>query len=148
MIHIQPLTPADINEIIVIEQNAHSFPWTIGILKNNFGEKYDNLALYDDKNIIGFLICQCVLDEASLFNIAIAPYMQGKGLGKYLLQQLIERLKERKMSILWLEVRESNTIAIQLYQQMGFNYVDKRKNYYPTKEGKREDAIIMALYLS
>jgi len=45
---------------------------------------------------------------------------------------------------LWLEVRASNAAAIALYEQLDFNEVSIRRNYYPTKDGK-EDAIMMAL---
>ena len=45
----------------------------------------------------------------------------------------------------WLEVRESNTNAFQLYLKNGFNEVDRRLNYYPTESGK-EDAIIMCRF--
>ncbi|MDQ6569485.1 MAG: ribosomal-protein-alanine N-acetyltransferase, partial [Haemophilus parahaemolyticus] len=48
---------------------------------------------------------------------------------------------------LWLEVRESNTKAQQLYTQLGFNEVTIRKHYYPLPDGKKENAIVMALYL-
>ena len=51
------------------------------------------------------------------------------------------------MLILWLEVRESNQTARQLYDKLGFNEVTLRKNYYPTSTGERENAIVMALYL-
>ena len=43
----------------------------------------------------------------------------------------------------WLEVRESNQVALNLYQEVGFNEIDRRVNYYPTSKGK-EDAIIMS----
>ncbi|HAH02948.1 MAG TPA: ribosomal-protein-alanine N-acetyltransferase, partial [Vibrio sp.] len=48
----------------------------------------------------------------------------------------------------WLEVRESNVNAFNLYEKAGFNEVDRRRNYYPTKQGN-EDAIIMSyLFMS
>ncbi|HBV40592.1 MAG TPA: ribosomal-protein-alanine N-acetyltransferase, partial [Erwinia sp.] len=53
-------------------------------------------------------------------------------------------LARRGVLTLWLEVRASNHAAIALYQQLDFNEVSVRRNYYPTAEGK-EDAIIMAL---
>ncbi|MCR2392783.1 ribosomal-protein-alanine N-acetyltransferase, partial [Salmonella enterica] len=47
---------------------------------------------------------------------------------------------------LWLEVRASNQAAIALYEDLGFNEVTVRRNYYPSAHG-REDAIVMALPL-
>lgn len=147
MLTIQPIKDTDFDRLFEIEQAAHITPWTMGTLKNTHGDRYVNLKLLQDDNIVAFAICQTVLDEATLFNIAVEPSQQGRGLGKMLLLDLIERLKARGIMTLWLEVRESNHIAKTLYEQLGFNEVDIRKNYYPTKDNKRENAIVMALYL-
>jgi ribosomal-protein-alanine N-acetyltransferase len=56
-------------------------------------------------------------------------------------------LKQRAVLTLWLEVRLSNLPAQKLYDRLGFNLVTQRKNYYPAENNKREDALIMALYL-
>ncbi|HHT7854957.1 TPA: GNAT family N-acetyltransferase, partial [Pasteurella multocida] len=63
------------------------------------------------------------------------------------LNHLLQQLTEKGISTLWLEVRESNIAAQKLYEQLGFNEVDRRKNYYPTPHGQRENAIVMARYL-
>ena len=91
-----------------------------------------------------FAITQVVLDEATLFNIAVDPDFQRRGLGKALLEHLIDELEKRGVLTLWLEVRASNVAAIALYESLGFNEATIRRNYYPTADG-REDAIIMAL---
>ena len=87
-----------------------------------------------------------VLDEATLFNIAIDPAQQGKGYGSFLLQGLMDTLKDKGIQTLWLEVRESNPARF-LYEKLGFNEVDIRKNYYPKLDGGRENAVVMACYL-
>lgn len=136
----------DFERLYEIEQQAHLVPWSFGTLKNNQGERYLNLKLVKDNRIIGFAICQIVLDEATLFNIAVEPAMQGKGLGKLLLNELMIQLKEKNIQTLWLEVRESNP-ARWLYEKQGFNEVDIRRNYYPMPDGRRENAVVMACYL-
>lgn len=144
---ISAVTEADFNQLYQIEQLAHSVPWSLGTLKNNQGPQYCNFKLSQDAQIVAFCICHRVLDEATLFNLAVKPDRQQQGLGKKLLQYLIDYLASNGVVTLWLEVRQSNTKARLLYQKLGFNEVDKRKNYYPTPTGEREDAIIMALYL-
>ncbi len=144
---IELVTEQDFDRLFAIEQAAHLVPWSKGTLLNNQGEKYLNLKLTEKDNIVGFVICQIVLDEATLFNIAIDPIFQGKGLGKQLLRELIEQLRAKKIATLWLEVRESNLPAQKLYDSLGFNEVTIRKNYYPTQMGGRENAVVMALYL-
>ncbi|OBX04363.1 alanine acetyltransferase [Gallibacterium genomosp. 3] len=146
-IDIQPIQETDFAQIFSIETAAHTVPWSLGTLKNNQGENYLNLKLLQQDQIVGFCICQMVLDEATLFNIAITPQSQGQGLGKTLLQSLMAQLREKGINTLWLEVRESNKKAQCLYQTLGFNEVSLRKNYYPLPDGGREHAIIMACYL-
>ncbi len=144
---ITPIFSEDFDEIYTIETQAHSVPWTEGTLKNNQGERYLNLKITENNEILGFAISQFVLDEATLFNIAVKPQAQGKGIGRALLSALIEQLKVKNIATLWLEVRESNKKAKGLYESLGFNEVDIRKNYYPTPEGGRENAVVMACYL-
>ncbi|WP_249963541.1 ribosomal protein S18-alanine N-acetyltransferase [Histophilus somni] len=135
----------DFAELFVIEQKAHIVPWSLGTLKNSQGEHYLNLKKVVNGKIVAFAICHLVLDEATLFNIAVDPGYQGLGLGKELLKELIQQLLERNIQTLWLEVRETNIKARQLYHNLGFNEVDIRKNYYPLPDGKRESAVVMAL---
>ncbi|WP_425655145.1 ribosomal protein S18-alanine N-acetyltransferase [Haemophilus sp. HN_Hi07] len=143
---ISQIEACDFERLYEIEQQAHLVPWPLGTLKNNQGERYLNLKLIENNQIIGFAICQTVLDEANLFNIAILPNYQGCGFGKLLLGELIFQLKERGVQTLWLEVRESNPARF-LYEKVGFNEVDIRKNYYPKPSGGRENAVVMACYL-
>ncbi|WP_105896720.1 ribosomal protein S18-alanine N-acetyltransferase [Haemophilus influenzae] len=143
---ISQIEACDFDRLYEIEQQAHLVPWSFGTLKNNQGDRYLNLKLIENNQIIGFTICQTVLDEATLFNIAILPNYQGCGFGKLLLGELIFQLKERGVQTLWLEVRESNPARF-LYEKIGFNEVDIRKNYYPKPSGGRENAVVMACYL-
>lgn len=143
---ISQIEASDFDRLYEIEQQAHLVPWSLGTLKNNQGDRYLNLKLIENNQIIGFAICQTVLDEATLFNIAILPTYQGCGFGKLLLGKLIFQLKEKGVQTLWLEVRESNSARF-LYEKIGFNEVDIRKNYYPKPSGGRENAVVMACYL-
>ena len=143
---ISQIEACDFERLYEIEQQAHLVPWSLGTLKNNQGDRYLNLKLIENNQIIGFAICQTVLDEATLFNIAILPTYQGCGFGKLLLDKLIFQLKEKGVQTLWLEVRESNPARF-LYEKIGFNEVDIRKNYYPKPSGGRENAVVMACYL-
>ena len=146
MFIISQIEACDFERLYEIEQQAHLVPWSFGTLKNNQGERYLNLKLIENNQIIGFAICQTVLDEATLFNIAILPTYQGCGFGKLLLGKLIFQLKEKGVQTLWLEVRESNSARF-LYEKIGFNEVDIRKNYYPKPNGGLENAVVMACYL-
>lgn len=143
---ISPLTSHDLHAAFAIEKASHAFPWTESTFTSNQGERYLNLKLTCGDTLVAFAITQVVLDEATLFNIAVHPSHQRQGHGRYLLEQLIETLETRGITTLWLEVRASNANAIALYEQLGFNEVSLRRNYYPATNG-REDAVIMALPL-
>ena len=143
---ISILTPADLPHAFQIENASHAFPWTEKTFASNQGERYLNLKVMQGDQIAGFAITQTVLDEATLFNIAIDPAFQRQGLGRTLLEEVISQLEKRDVVTLWLEVRASNSNAIALYESLGFNEVSVRRNYYPAAQG-REDAIMMALIL-
>ena len=138
------LTTTDLAAAFRIEQRAHAFPWSEKTFASNQGDRYLNLGLNAGDTLAAFAITQVVLDEATLFNIAVDPAFQRQGLGQALLEHLIAELEKRDVLTLWLEVRASNAPAIALYERLGFNEATIRLNYYPTANG-REDAIIMAL---
>uniref|UniRef100_A0A366I5L0 [Ribosomal protein bS18]-alanine N-acetyltransferase n=1 Tax=Brenneria salicis ATCC 15712 = DSM 30166 TaxID=714314 RepID=A0A366I5L0_9GAMM len=143
---ISSLTPTDLAQAFQIEQASHAFPWTEKTFVSNQGERYVNLKLTHNGRIAAYAITQVVLDEATLFNIAVHPDFQRQGFGRTLLDHLIQEMEKRGILTLWLEVRASNQRAIALYESLGFNEVSLRRDYYPAAEG-REDAIIMALPL-
>ena len=144
---ISTLSTADLTRAWQIETRAHAFPWSEQTLASNQGERYRNYQLSVDGEMAAFAITQVVLDEATLFNIAVDPDFQRRGLGRELLEHLIDELEKRGVLTLWLEVRASNAAAIALYESLGFNEATVRRNYYPTADGC-EDAIIMALPIS
>ncbi|MGV3344905.1 ribosomal protein S18-alanine N-acetyltransferase [Enterobacteriaceae bacterium LUAb1] len=146
MNQISLLTADDLPQALAIEQRSQSFPWSAETFFSNQGEHFLNFCLHRDKQMRAFAITQLVLDEATLFNIAVDPAVRRQGMGYQLLGHLITELEKRNVQTLWLEVRESNQGAIALYDMLGFNAVTVRKHYYPTTTG-RENAIIMALPL-
>ncbi|MGL5456295.1 MAG: ribosomal protein S18-alanine N-acetyltransferase [Citrobacter telavivensis] len=144
---ISSLSQSDLPAAFQIEKRAHAFPWSEHTFASNQGERYLNYQLTVEGRMAAFAITQVVLDEATLFNIAVDPDFQHRGFGKALLEHLIDELEKRGVLTLWLEVRASNVAAIALYESLGFNEATIRRNYYPTADG-REDAIIMALPIS
>ncbi|KMV74046.1 ribosomal protein S18-alanine N-acetyltransferase [Rosenbergiella epipactidis] len=143
---ISELLPEDWQSAFAIETQCHSHPWSAATFQANQGERFLNLRADDEGELAGFAICQVVLDEASLFNIAVSPTFQRRGIARQLITALSEQLLERGVMMLWLEVRASNLAAIALYESLDFNEVSRRPNYYPSATG-REDALIMALTL-
>ncbi|MCW2256396.1 ribosomal-protein-alanine N-acetyltransferase [Providencia alcalifaciens] len=146
MTKISALKQSDLATAFLIEKLSHDFPWTERVFYGNQGERYHNIKLSVNNQVVGFAITQCVLDEATLFNIAVHPEFQGRGYGRLLMDHLINDLIDKDILTLWLEVRESNTAALALYDKLGFHQATVRKDYYPAKQG-REDALVLALTL-
>lgn len=138
---IRLMRDSDLESVTTIERLVQTHPWN----KQQFRESlasYQCTVYEQVDQVVGFCILQPVLDEANLLLMAIHPSQQGKGLGYKLLDQSIQQLKNNPIQI-FLEVRESNTAAIRLYEKTGFHQIDVRKNYYPNPDGSREHAVIM-----
>ncbi|HEN9754034.1 TPA: ribosomal-protein-alanine N-acetyltransferase, partial [Klebsiella pneumoniae] len=73
---ISTLSTADLTKAWHIEKRAHAFPWSEQTLASNQGERYRNYQLSVDGEMAAFAITQVVLDEATLFNIAVDPAYQ------------------------------------------------------------------------
>lgn len=141
---IRPLTADDLPAVLALEAKGHAFPWTPGNFNDALKGGYYMVVLEQGDRIAGYGIVQVILDEGHLLNITIDPALHGRGLGRYLLQHLIDYAHDHT-DTLFLEVRPSNTRAIAMYQMAGFNEIGLRRNYYPARDGGREDALLMAM---
>ena len=146
MIEITPLTSSEIDAIVPIENACHSHPSSANVLASCFSKRYHNFKMSLNGEVIGFYFADFVVDEMTLQDICIIPSAQGQGLGKQLFHHFLATAKKLNVVQLWLEVRESNTAAIALYENHDFIVTDKRRNYYPTANG-REDALLMGCSL-
>jgi len=129
-------------EISLIESRIHRNPWSQEQIKESFQNK-NNLVIgvFNQDELIGYCFILIAQTEAEILNIAIDINFQRKGLGEKLLKECIERLKSQKVKNLFLEVRQSNHAAKNLYSKMGFKTIGIRKNYY----SDNEDASMMQL---
>jgi len=140
------LNQQNLSEVYALEQSAHGFPWTFGIIKDCLA-KYNCFGIYplNSKQIVGYSVMQIILDEAHLLNLTIAPNYQKRGLGRKLLEFTLQKAQENKATNCFLEVAVNNFAAINLYDQNGFNQIGLRSNYYRDKNGNFADAYVMAL---
>lgn len=138
-----PLAETHLESVYSIEIQAHTHPWTETMIRDVTSRGACHHVLIDDDKVVGYFYAQNIIGEVTLLNIAVDPTLQGKGYGKQLIESFLALCEQRNAESAWLEVRESNTRAAHLYESAGFNEVDRRRNYYPTSEGK-EDAIIMS----
>jgi [ribosomal protein S18]-alanine N-acetyltransferase len=94
------------------------------------------------QKISGFLVARHVASEWELENIVVAAQARRKGVGKALLQALLDRAQSTESKSVFLEVRGSNAAARALYESAGFQQTGRRKSYYANPA---EDAILYRL---
>ncbi len=132
---------ACVEAIETLEKRCFSEPWTQAMIAGQLtDENHVLLAAERNGELIGYAGLMTVLDEGYISNVAVKPEYRRKGVGRRLMEELESRARERNLSFLTLEVRQSNSPAIELYDQCGFQVVGVRKNYY---EKPREDAVLM-----
>lgn len=146
LLQLRPLTSSDLEAVHRIECSAHTHPWSRQLFEDCLNSHQHCLVLCLEQRIVCYCVISAAGGDAELLNITTAPQWQGRGLARLTLSYLQSRLKAFA-DTLYLEVRKSNTRAINLYQELGFAELGIRANYYPADKG-REDAIIMACPLA
>jgi ribosomal-protein-alanine N-acetyltransferase len=143
-VKVRPMVFADIEQVLAVEQKIYAFPWTRGNFNDSLSSGYSCWSLSSAQSLIGYGVLMIAAGEGHLLNLGIAAHWQQKGLGRRLLHHLIDIARGEGVDMMFLEVRPSNTGAINLYLSEGFNEIGLRRNYYPA-HGGREDAIVMGL---
>ena len=130
----------DVDAIWEIEQSVFSSPWSRDQLAHELvaNPNAGHWVLDDGGSIIGFIMSYIIQYEVQIINIAVRLSHQYRGYGKRILSEFLSQFNEK--TYLFLEVRESNLPAYQLYSHFGFEQIDIRRKYY--HDG--EDAIVMA----
>ena len=139
---LRDLSARDVPLLKQIEEQAYEFGWSERNFVDALNENYIAKALINYSVVVGYYFWQKVLDECHLLNFTIASERQRRGLGNWMLSQLLVSLRTKGITAIYLEVRPSNDTAISLYSRFGFSIIGRRKNYYPGKES-REDALVM-----
>jgi ribosomal-protein-alanine N-acetyltransferase len=142
-----PMRETDIDWVVAQEAVLHTSPWSRGNFVDSLAAGYACWMMSSRDALVGYAVALAVLDEAHLLNISVVRAAQGRGLGRRLLEHLLEEARCRELHQYFLEVRPSNLPALALYRRAGFAEIGRRKGYYPTASGDREDAIVMRLEL-
>lgn len=130
-----------IEEIIEIENEAFHDPWSRETFIKIFQENnYHILHIKDNDNFVGYIIVLEMIEVLEIVRFAVKKDFRKKGYGKLLIEMAINKAKELEYKKILLEVRASNKIAIDLYEELGFQELSIRKNYY---KDNNEDAIIL-----
>ena len=133
---------SDLEIVLVNERRGYTHPWSDGIFKDCLLSGYECRVIIYLKKIIGHGILSVAAGESHLLNVCIHPDCQGHGFGKILVEHMLDRARAKDAKRVFLEVRPSNLAAYKLYENMGFDEIGTRQNYYPSHIG-REDALVL-----
>lgn len=130
-LNIRDASVKDIDHIYRLEQLIFDkSPWTKNMIKSemNIYDEKKTFLIENNYNIIGYLMIHFFQIEYNIVNFGIQKEYQSKGIGEYFLNFFLNKIP--KNSSVFLEVNESNLIAIKLYEKLGFVKQYTRKRYY------------------
>jgi [ribosomal protein S18]-alanine N-acetyltransferase len=139
----------DVPALLVLEQLCFSQPWTARNFRDAMADPDRGLLLVlrrpfaredPGRGLLAYCCFQTVVDEMHIHNLAVSPEVQGRGLGRRLLDLALGIGARRGAERALLEVRQSNWAAQRLYRSLGFQGVAVRRGYYTHPS---EDALIL-----
>lgn len=130
--------------IALIERECFTHPWSECDICDSLDSDTVFLACLCDGTVAGYCGMQITADGGFITNVAVLKNYRKRGIGSALLTSLASFAKEKKISAISLEVRESNFTAQSLYLKHGYKNIGIRKNFY---RDPKENAIIMTLDL-
>lgn len=143
-VRIRKMTLDDIPVVVQLDQISFSLPWP----ERSFRfELTDNPAsrcwvAETDGHVVGMIVGWLLVDEMHIATIATHPGYRRQGIAsKLLTHTLLQSMQEGARSS-FLEVRESNLAAQEMYRKFGYEQAGRRRRYYRDND---EDAILMVL---
>lgn len=141
---IRKMMVEDVPAVVELDQKSFSLPWP----ERSFRfELTDNpasrcwVAELDGK-VVGMIVVWLIIDEAHVATVATDPDYRRQGIGKRLLSHALLNLMQEGARSSFLEVRESNLPAQEMYRKFGYETSGRRRRYYRDND---EDAILMSL---
>lgn len=131
MIAIFSMKGKDIPQVVGIENLSFRYPKPESVFRE---DEHKYLVAKDEEKVIGYIGVEKILDEVHIINMAVHPDYRGKGIGKRLMQHVLN-----DEEVFFLEVRVSNETAKNIYERYGFKVLNTRKQYY----ADGEDAFVM-----
>jgi len=142
---LRNLSLEDLAEVMELEREVfQSEAWSERNMSAELQAGHSHYIGAFDQSLVGYAGLRLSPQDfaADIQTIAVKESSRGKGLGRRLMQQLIDRARANGSEKIFLEVKESNSAAIALYESLGFSKIDIRKKYY---QPSGEDALVMLL---
>jgi len=141
----RPATEADLPALAALDAACFGNPWSADAYRQELVRPCARLTLAEADGVIEGLSCAWIIaDEAHLLRIATLAAQRRRGLGRALLQHVIDRAQQAACHRVLLEVAASNLPAVALYDAFGFETIGTRVGYYAHPP---DDALVMARVL-
>ncbi len=132
---IKSVTELDIRRIAELEAESFVNQWSRLQLKEAISSGYSFYVISNQDKIMGYIIWMESGNTADLLRIAVCSENQASGLATFLVNFMINNLRDKSFQEVILEVRQSNLPAIKLYEKIGFKKITIRKKYYGDEDG-------------
>jgi len=141
-ISIELMSEQNLPEVYKIEQKSFKHPWCYQsfLAELELSHMSCYLVIRLGKEVAGYIGAWIMSEEVHITTLAVDEPYRRNGIAKYLVAELIKRVKPLGASYITLEVRPSNQAARRFYESLGFKIMGRRRYYYPD-----EDALIMIL---
>lgn len=141
---IRKMTLEDVPSVIDLDQKSFSLPWPERSFRFELTANPASrcwVADFDGR-IVGMIVVWLIIDEAHVATLATHPDFRRRGIGTKLLSHALRHMIDEGARSSFLEVRESNSSAQDMYRKFGYEASGRRPRYY---KDNNEDAILMNL---
>ncbi len=141
---LQLATEHDLPQVAELEK-VFAFPLSLEELeKLHQNDTFRIVVWKEGAEVLGHCVLFRVIDEGEITSFTVKESLRGRGVGTSFLLALLDYLREDGVKIAYLDVRESNTAARNLYKKCGFSELGRRRRFY---EKPVEDGIGMGIEL-
>jgi ribosomal-protein-alanine N-acetyltransferase len=138
-VEIRPLTYGDLPSVLAIERRSFPAPWSLAMFVLELSKPSSIcIGAISEGNLVGYLMCSRYHTVWHLMNVAVDHEYRRLGIATALIEHLLDATGHEERHTL--EVRVSNTEAIEVYESFGFRSAGIRRRYY---HDNNEDALIM-----
>lgn len=141
---LRPMRRDDLPAVLEIEKRVFPQPWSRAFFEKELATAFARLMVAVEERgggaqVVGYTCRWRVTDEVHLLNVAVHPERRGSGIGRQLVEAVMQEGRENGARVMFLEVRAGNVVARRLYRRLGFRELGIRRGYY----GPGQDAVVM-----